>query len=230
MMTISSTHAEMEQIFIKLELAEAKTICITSDKPRSGSTSLASALTERYMLAGYKTLLVDFNLFNPSFSDMTLNHTTNNEPLVLREDTQQVFSGIAAPTILSDQLAYRDPTNLRHNIKQWTHHFDRIVFDTCALSQTNQSNIPTAVVAHVTDASVLVVAGGQTTGEELNNAVAQLKATNANIVGIVLNQFDQNTLSEELVRVADKGRFLPQSWKVGIKSWLNKSTLFRQAV
>ncbi|WP_394239678.1 P-loop NTPase family protein [Vibrio astriarenae] len=229
-MTVSSTHAELEQVFIKLELAEAKTICITSDKPRSGSTSLASALTERYMLAGYKTLLVDFNLFNPSFSDMTLNHTNKNEPLVLRDDTQQVFSGIAAPRVLSDQLSYRDPTNLRKNIQQWNAHFDRIVFDTCALSQTNQSNIPTAVVAHVTDASVLVIAGGHTTGEELNSAVAQLKATDANLVGIVLNQFDQNTLSEELVRVADKGRFLPEKWKVNIKAWLNRSALFRQSV
>lgn len=229
-MSISSTHAETEQIFIKLELAESKTVCITADKPRSGSTSLACALTERYMLAGYKTLLVDFNLFNPSFSNMTLNHTTSEDPLVLRDDTQQIFSGIAAPKILSEQLTYRDPVNLRQEIARWNDHFDRIVFDTCALSQTNQSNIPTAVVAHVTDASVLVVAGGNTTGEELNGAITQLKATNANIVGIVLNQFQQNTLSEELVRVADKGRFLPKPFKRRVKAWLNRSSLFRNAV
>ncbi|MGL6260229.1 hypothetical protein [Vibrio sp. WXL210] len=235
-MSITSIHAELEQVFIKLELAGARSVCVSAVKSGAGATSLASALVERYLFAGYKTLLVDFNLFNPSFSPLPLpsqgplSSQGNEQPLIVRDETQQVFCGIASPKERSMQMLYRDPNSLKQRVAHWSQEYDRIVFDTCALSDTSQFSIPTASIAHVTDATLLVVSGGETTEEELKAAIEQLQTTDANIVGIILNQHNQSQLADELVRVADKGRLLTPSLKQRIKNWLRRTSLFRQAV
>lgn len=229
-MSITSIHAELEQVFIKLELASARSVCVSAVKGGAGATSLASALVERYLFAGYKTLLVDFNLFNPSFSPLPLPSQGNEQPLIVRDETKQVFCGIASPKERSLQMLYRDPNSLKQRVAQWSQEYDRIVFDTCALNDTSQFTIPTASIAHVTDATLLVVSGGETTEEELKAAIEQLQTTDASIVGIILNQHNQSQLADELVRVADKAQLLTPSFKQRIKNWLRRTSLFRQAV
>ncbi|POF55222.1 chromosome partitioning protein ParA, partial [Vibrio vulnificus] len=70
MMMIPATHAEIEQLYLKAELEQIRSICLTGCSSGDGVTSIATALAERFILAGHHTLYVDLNLFKPAFHDV----------------------------------------------------------------------------------------------------------------------------------------------------------------
>ncbi len=58
-MTISATHAEVEQIYLASELNEQRSICVTAcHSVGDGVTSVATALAERRFCYGSLTLYV----------------------------------------------------------------------------------------------------------------------------------------------------------------------------
>ena len=69
-MAISAIQAEVEQLYLASELNSKRSLCITACDAGDGVTSIATALAERFMLAGHFTLYVDLNLFNPAFKDL----------------------------------------------------------------------------------------------------------------------------------------------------------------
>ncbi|WP_117233935.1 chromosome partitioning protein ParA [Vibrio maerlii] len=237
-MTILSTHAEVEQLFIHLELKGCKSICMTSDKASSGTTSLAMALTERYLLAGYRTLYVDFNLFNPSFKpfplvsidSFTSPAQSNAIELVEHIESHQVFSGISAPIRRPDQMPYRDPVSLSGSIIKWQDNYDRIVFDTTPLTQCNQANIPTPVIASCCDATTLVVAGGLSSSEDVQYSLEQLSSCGCPFVGVALNHFRQQSFLEAILTSNSLPRWLPNRIKNKLKSAMQQNSLFHHAI
>lgn len=233
-MSLSATLSEIEQIFIQLELDKIDTLCVTADKSGAGATSVAMALTERYLLAGYKTLLVDFNLFNPSFDAFVLPSKTQVEgstPEFIRHNqSQHFFSGIQAPATLERQLAFRDPISLMKSIEKWQTEYDKIIVDTTALNQCNQSNIPTVTIANVVQGTLLVVSAGKSNSSDLKAATALLKKAHANVCGIILNQHQQNTLAQDIANIISRLPFVGSRASSKIKSYLTRSSLFRYGV
>ncbi|WP_104403031.1 chromosome partitioning protein ParA [Vibrio penaeicida] len=71
-MSIPACNMEIEQIFLQLEKHHCRSFCITSTNCGEGSSSIALALTERHLLAGYRTLFVDLNLKHPSLKSIDL--------------------------------------------------------------------------------------------------------------------------------------------------------------
>lgn len=71
-MSIPACNMEIEQIFLQLEKHHCRSFCITSTNCGEGSSSIALALTERHLLAGYRTLFVDLNLKHPSLMSIEL--------------------------------------------------------------------------------------------------------------------------------------------------------------
>ncbi len=70
-MTISAIQAEARNnLYLTSELNNKRSWCITACDSGDGVTSIATALAERFMLAGHSTLYVDLNLFNPAFKDL----------------------------------------------------------------------------------------------------------------------------------------------------------------
>ena len=95
-MKIPACSMEIEHVFLQLEQQECRSLCITSTNSGEGVTSLAQALTERHLLAGYRTLLVDLNLQNPSLtvlSFMSESDTTTPHYLALTLQDNVVLSG-----------------------------------------------------------------------------------------------------------------------------------------
>lgn len=62
----------------------------------------------------------------------------------------------------------------------------------------------------------MVVRSGLTTEAELLNAYGKLQRQNANVIGVVMNDIDCPTLSEELVREARR----VEKWLPALTSWL----------
>ena len=227
-MTIPATHAEIEQIYLAAELAESKSLCITACQSLDGVTSVASALTERYLLAGHKALLVDLNLFNPAFKEMTLPHDDDTH-LIEHMDSHRMFTGVVVPSDKSTQLAYKDPTFMKIAVKKWEDQYDRVIIDTSPILQVNRGNIPAQSVASACDNTILVVKGGTTTTGHVSKAIELLHSDKIHLLGTVLNVKDQPTLSLEIIRELRRVPFIPKRLRIKMEKWINQSEFLSQS-
>lgn len=229
-MSIPSTHAEIEQIYLAAELAGCKSLCITACQSDEGVTSVASALTERYLLAGHKALLVDLNMFNPAFKELNLASNTDSDTQWIEHvDSHQLFTGVAVPNDQSTQLAYKDPTFMSNAVSEWEGQFDRVIVDTSPLLQVNHRNIPAQSVASACDKTILVVKGGNTTSGQIEKAIELLSSGKIDLLGTVLNVKDQPPLSIEIVREINRIPFLPKKLRQKIKNYLYQNEFLSQS-
>ncbi len=222
-MRIPSCHMEIEQIFLQLEKNQCHSLCITATNPGEGASSLAQSLAERYLLAGYRTLLVDLNLKNPSLSSLLLEPNKNTAPfefgdnqshyLSLINSSSQIVTGIPIPESKAKIFELRQPDKLKIQIQQWLEEFDKVVIDTSALSQLNSNNIPAQTIAGCCDGTILVVLSGQTLESELKESLNTLNEHHSNLIGFVFNDKYQPDLKDELCREIERPKFIPQKIK-----------------
>ncbi|PMG83248.1 hypothetical protein BCU83_05175 [Vibrio breoganii] len=227
-MSINRLHPELEQTFLKLELAKTRSICITGDKPGCGVTRFASTLAEHYMLAGYRTLLVDLNLDNPAFEPALLSCETEGE-WISNKATMQLFTGCSVPTTQSEQIAFRDPRALNQKMNHWLSEYDRIIVDAGSLNN-HQSELPSAVISNACEATLLAVTGGATSKEGLSNALSYLSDANANVCGIIINQYSQQTLSQQLLNIINRRRLLPSFIKQALQKVIKSAPILSHTV
>lgn len=214
-MRIPSCYMEIEQVFLQLEQHDCHSLCITSTNPGEGVSSLAQALTERHLLAGYRTLLVDLNLQHPSLFSLSLPQTTlttDDSPthyLSTIENSSQVISGVPVPNNRSKILELRQPKKLQEQIEIWLNEFDKIIIDSTAISQLNANNIPAQSIAGCCDGTIMVVLSGQTLHTELKDSLKSLENHGAHLIGHVFNDKYQPSLKNEICRKIERLRFLP---------------------
>ncbi|SHO55074.1 chromosome partitioning protein ParA [Vibrio quintilis] len=222
---IPATHAEVEQIYLAAEMAGARSVCITACQTGEGVTSVASALTERYLLAGHQTLLVDLNLFNPAFSDISMLPGDTAEQWIEHKETSRLFTGLSIPGEPATLLRYKDPAILSGQMQSWLQQFDRVIVDTSPLLNINRGNIPAHCVASVCDQTILVVMGGVTSSSQLKKAMTLLGADQISLLGTILNGRDQPPLRLELIRELNRIPLLPARLKQRLTQWLMKSDM-----
>jgi len=222
-MTIPATHAEIEQLYLSAELQHCRSICLTSSHSDEGVTSIAIALTERYLLAGYRTILVDLNLFHPGFSTSELLGQDGGETWIEHTQSLRCFNGLTLPQEQSAQLMYKRPDFLQQAINEWQKQYDRVVIDTSPLLNLNRNNIPAPCVAHNCDGTILVVLAGKTTSGGLQTVMQLLAQSDVSLIGTVLNCRDKATMGDEICREINRIPFLPSSWKNKVRMWVNKN-------
>ncbi|USD39946.1 AAA family ATPase [Vibrio sp. SCSIO 43135] len=229
-MTIPATHAEIEQIYLAAELAGCRSLCITACQSGDGVTSIASALTERYLLAGHNTLLVDLNMFNPAFRTLELSESDDQSQALWIEhkESHQLFTGVAIPNDRSTQLAYKDPALMAKAVTAWNQQYDRVIVDTSPLLQVNKGNIPAQSVASACEKTVLVVRGGVNTTSQLQAATELLNCGNIELLGSILNIKDQPSLSLEIIREIRRIP-LPQKLRQKVESWFSRNEFLSQS-
>lgn len=215
-MIIPATHTEVEQLFLAAEFASSRSICITACQSGDGVTSTATALTERYLLAGYKTLLVDMNTLHPAF-ETTLEISSRSDQaqtqLIQHNQTHQLFTGFVIPTTQAHILGCKDPRQMKQLTQDWLSEFDRIVFDTSPLLHLNRQSIPAQVIASACDQTVLVVMSSKNTTGQLEKAVQLLNSQQITLLGSVVNLQHHATLGQELARQLERCRFIPSTWR-----------------
>ncbi|UAB71917.1 chromosome partitioning protein ParA [Vibrio sp. SCSIO 43132] len=259
-MSIPACNMEIEQVFLQLEKHHCRSLCITSTNCGEGSSSMALALTERHLLAGYRTLFVDLNLKHPSlmtldlptmlpnsgdsedvFEDFDVIDTDGNtiepEPtpgpcqhLAIVEGTHEVITGVNAPTEKAEIMGFRQPHMLKQKIEEWLKDYDRVIIDTSPISQLNANNIPAETVAGACDGTILMLMAGKTNQSELSSAMAHLNDNNANLVGTVINDLHHPSLADELCRQIEKARFLPKSWVSKITLSIRKARFLQVSI
>ncbi|HAS64377.1 MAG TPA: chromosome partitioning protein ParA [Vibrio sp.] len=209
---IPSTHNEIEQIYLAAEAKQSRSICVTACHSGDGVTSITTALTERLLLAGYSTLLVDLNLFRSGFEPLSFSHTPADSDVNWLQplNNGRLFTGVSIPQHPSVIVNYRNPQFLTQQINTWLQEFDRVVIDTSPLLQVNRGNIAAQSVASACEHTLMVVLGGHTTEAQLAKAHELLLRSNADILGVVLNNMHQATLGQEIVRELNRFKLIPK--------------------
>ena len=115
-------------------------------------------------------------------------------------------------------VKFREHTMLNRMISFWLEKHDCVIFDTSPLCLVNQKNIPAQHVATCCDAAIMVVKSGKTQVHQLKDAIEILHTVDVNLVGTVMNEFENPLLGVELIRQCEKlGSKFPR-----LSNWLTK--------
>jgi len=225
-MNIPYQNMEIEQIYAQIFAVPQRAIAVCAANSGEGVTSIAIALAQRNLLAGYSTLLVDLNLYRPAIKQLlsidnmyssdekqqTVTAIQQSEQLGLLAAPQLisvgrneiVLTGISAPQERNKILKLRQPGTLEKYIAQWKARYDSVIIDTSPLNRINAQNIPAQRVAAACDGALLVVLAGQTDQAMLCSAVNKLKTTDTQLLGCIFNDRDTPSLQSELLRETDR--------------------------
>lgn len=214
---------EIEQIFYQAFASGHRAITICAAESGEGVTSLALALAQRQLLSGNSVLLVDLNLYHPAFipllainnSPASKHNNTNSNTnsigtryrdlfspptLTINDNNPVVLTGITAPSKRESVMKLRKAGVLELYIEQWLSEYDSVIIDTSPLNRMNAHNIPPERVAAACDAVILTVLAGKTPISSISNAITKLHNVQANLIGSVINDRDNPSLKDELLR------------------------------
>lgn len=209
-MNIPPLNMEIEQIYRHCMTNGKESLAVVSANTGEGVTSVAVALAQRSLLAGKKTLLVDMNLYRPSLSSIDLDIPTLDKvvpttpQLVSTAEHDVALTGVPAPTKRDHIMQLRRPGMIEQCINEWHKDYDTIIFDTSPISRVNANNIPPEHIASACDGCVMVVLAGSTTQTMVAAALKALEASNCRLLGTIINDRDNPSLKEELIRETER--------------------------
>lgn len=217
---------QSEQIFIQLEINSSRCVCLSSLSQHSGVTDMAMALTERYMLAGFRTLLVDLNMDAPSFEPVTFNNQ-NGKLLISHKENHRLFSGLATPSSRADKLMLQDPETFKQSLVYWLGEYDRVVIDAGTI---DNSHFSTSMLCSFSCNTVLMANGGTDTKEKMNQAINTLTAAKANLLAIVLNQHKESFIGTQWQNTLCGLRLIPNFIKQKIASRIASLSFYAESI
>lgn len=173
-----------------------RTIVVTSASPGEGKTTTAANLAVSFAQYGMRVLLVDCDLRRarlhkvfdigrePGITEMVLGR---EEPEAVTRETDVtglyvIPSGVLPPNP-SELLGGE---RMRKCLAALSEAFDLIILDTPPLLAASDG----AILATLSDGVVLVLRAGATEGEAAQQALQQLNAVGARVIGAVLNDPD----------------------------------------
>jgi len=202
---------ELQRIYNFVTSQNLRSVALTECNSGEGISSLALALAQRHLLAGFKTLVVDLNLYRPSLQPvLDVQETKQNDllfpsPQLMMPQGQQIaLTGVAPSNGRTPLMKLRSSGLLRNAIQKWQQEFDLVIVDTSPLNRINANNIPAEQAAAACDGAILVVLAGQTSQAEVNEGMARLKEAGANLSGCVLNDQYNPSLKTEMLREVNR--------------------------
>jgi succinoglycan biosynthesis transport protein ExoP len=193
---IESLRTVRTNVLFSLVRPGQKTLLVTSPGPLEGKTFLTSNLALIIAQMGHRVLLVDADLRKPRLHKI---FSKSSKPglsaLILGEctlcdavrDTQvKSLKLLPAGDIPPNPSEILGSQRMKDFLARVTDNFDFIIFDsTPVLSVTDGS-----ILSGMLDGTIFVLKAGETRRGNAIRAVEQLKDTNSNVLGAVLNQVD----------------------------------------
>lgn len=202
---LPETFVEIEQIYQSIMNEKIKSISINCAQGKEGTTELVLALARRYQAAGNKVLIVDLNTFKPAISNEYVQQKQSwslddtNVQTACITPFSEMIDILPAPHSEQDQnISFRDENKLTSAIEFWLQHYNFIIFDTCAITRANFSNIPGEVIAKGCDASLLVVAPGISLESRVLKTMEIFNTNQVNLLGTVINDVQSPPLDMQL--------------------------------
>lgn len=183
---------------VDLELcaeAQSCSFLITSCSPKEGKSTLAANLALSLAGINKTTVIIDANLKNPSLHRIYELSNEGGLSGFLSDGTapslKKVASGLSVITSgppVKDNSALLERRRMHKLVKSLTKDFDFVLIDAPALL----SGADSAVLATKVDKAVMVLDSRMTTAEDSKRAKQILDKVNANILGAVMNNYDNN--------------------------------------
>jgi len=193
---LPETFVEIEQIYQLIVNEKINSLSINCAQGKEGTTELVLALARRHKMAGSKVLIVDLNTFKPAITNeyaktkqaWSLDDIDSQTACVAK--FSEMIDILPAPESEQDQnISFRDEKKLKNAIEFWLQHYNFIIFDTCAITRTNFSNIPGEVIARGCDASLLIVTPGISLESRVLKTIEIFKHNQVQLLGTVINDF-----------------------------------------
>jgi capsular exopolysaccharide synthesis family protein len=173
-----------------------RSLLITSAGPQEGKTTTAINLAVTLAQSGLRVLLVDTDMRRPRLHKAFGIPATSDgvsRAVVGEIDVGDAVreSGVANLWLLPCGATPPNPAELLHAdrfrriIEEVGQRFDRVIFDSPPLSAVTDA----AILARLTDGTVLVAKAGKTSREALGRTRAQL-SSGVNLLGCILNDLD----------------------------------------
>lgn len=218
MKTKPQFYHELDSIIHESAEKNARCICLFSPCGNAGVSSLTISLASRYKDASPRILVLDLNHKNPMSSDF-FSHDgpaekwqfdTISAQLNVNDDEGIYYLSI---TELDYKDALHDISVIDDAFARWRVEFDYVIVDLSPLLTNDTSAIPPNVFAHVAELTLLMVATGETTEEQLVMACQKLNELNYKNVNMVVSQVKMPPLGPLLVKKVQSLSFIPFKFK-----------------
>jgi len=181
---------------IEFVVGERRLIVITSPESGQGKSTVVANLGVALAQIGLETVIVDADLRRPQQHAIfgLENRTGLSNAMALRNTTlEPVPSGYRNLSVVTSGPPPPDPTEMLHirfgSLVERLRELDALVlFDTPPVLPVSDARL----VASHTDGVVLVVAGGLLKPAALEGTLDRLALLGSEVLGVVLNQSDQN--------------------------------------
>ena len=174
-----------------------KTIVVTSSLIGEGKSTVVGNLAYSLNQDGSRVLVIDCDLRKPSIHENFLlsNEKGLTDILVGKSDLKSVTKKIeeslfliTAGTIPPNPAEILGSKEMEDLIKELSINFDYIILDTPPVLAVTDAQL----LAAKADATVLVVKANKTKGKTVINSYKELEKVKANIIGTILNDYDNS--------------------------------------
>lgn len=174
---------------------EVKTIIVTSSEPGDGKSTTSSNLAEAISQDDNRVLFIDCDLRKPvahktfgisnskGLSDILCDNTCDVDSCIQKRDNIDILTSGRIPPNPSELLGSKRMKNLIHDFRD---KYDYVVIDTAPIMAAADAQILSGSV----DGVILVTSSNKTNKKSLTRAQKVLEHAKANILGVVLNNYE----------------------------------------
>ncbi len=179
-----------------LPAQKSKTLVVTGGAPGEGKTTTAANLAISFAHAEKKVLLVDADMRRPAVHTMfalsrepglmeILTGANGHEPAIHHEVLRNL-DVICCGKVPRNPAEILGSTRMVEFIATMSSRYDLILFDTPPVLAATDA----VILSRIADGVIFVLSSGQTRRGILDRSVEALKKVSANLLGVVLNNFD----------------------------------------
>ncbi|WP_307274276.1 polysaccharide biosynthesis tyrosine autokinase [Arthrobacter sp. W4I7] len=198
----------------------AQTVVVSSSIPGEGRTFIATNLAIMLAENGTKVLLVDADLRRPKVARYlgldgsvgltnVLSHTDAVEDVIQKWGPEGGLHVLASGSAASNPSKLVGSPDMQKLIARFETDYEVVVIAAPPLLPVSDS----AVLGSMASGVVLVIgADGRTTSADISEAISNLTAVNARLLGVVLNKVDKGSRSHANYEDVPRRRGLRKAW------------------